>query len=177
MFAITMGGTIAQVAAGLIELKNGDESGGNLMFTMGCLFMFAPGISFLMAALKIAVPVPIVGYINLMLAIYQAIYGISMIYNPWFVFSMAVAGVLTLTQIGLIELGYTFFKPTCALGCAYLCFWALYMIAHRVATTVNINIPIGKPLLQPRNAAIIKNVTPIADSERSIPSGSVPVGH
>jgi hypothetical protein len=92
------------------------------------------------------VPVPILGYVNIMLGIFQAIYMIPMMRKPWFVFSMAPMGTLGLTQIGLIELGYGALRPFCAINMAYLCFWALYMVANKVALTVNINIPLGKPL-------------------------------
>ena len=173
-FAITLAGAIAQVIAGLIELKNGDESGGNLMFTMGCMFMLAPGVSALMGALKIATPQPIGGVVTIMLAVYQAIYGINMIYKPWFVFIMAPVGVLTLTQIGLIDFGYTFLRPTCALGCGFLSFWALYMVAHRIGATVGVNIPVGNPLLVPVSAKMPKKLALIADGKRAVSPGGLP---
>ena len=57
LFAICFSGGVAQIIAGIIELRRGVGVRGNLLAAMGCLFMLIPGLSFLMTVLKLGVPV------------------------------------------------------------------------------------------------------------------------
>jgi len=151
--ALLLAGAVAQIIAGIIDLRRGEDFAGNLLLTMGCLFMLAPGLSFLFAALKIGEPAPILGYVNCLLGTFLFLYSIPMIRSPWFVFTMGPIGGLGLWEIGLVELGFLDLKPYTAVTMFYLCFWALYMVAHTVALPAKINIPLGKPLkpLQPNS--------------------------
>jgi succinate-acetate transporter protein len=47
-FAIPMAGGVTQIIAGVIGLKRGEAFAGNLLLTMACLFMLAPGITILL---------------------------------------------------------------------------------------------------------------------------------
>jgi len=153
-FALSIAGGAAQIISGIIDLKRGEDFAGNLLLTMGCLFFLAPGLTILLTAMKLTTPVPILGYLFIMLGIFLALYIIPMVRAPWFVFTMGPIGAIGLFEIGLIDLGYVGLKPIGAITMAYLCFWALYMVAHNVALPAGINIPLGKPLTvaQPKSS-------------------------
>ncbi len=86
IFPICLAGGIAQIVSGMIELRRGVGVRGNLLAAMGCLFMLAPGFSFLMVALKLGTPVPILGYLNMMLGMFMGIWGLAFLRAPVFVF-------------------------------------------------------------------------------------------
>lgn len=144
--ALLLAGAVAQIIAGIIDLRRGEDFAGNLLLTMGCLFMLAPGLSFFFAVLNIGEVAPMLGYVNCLLGTFMFLYSVPMIRAPWFVFTMGPIGGLGLWQIGFIELGFINLKPYAAVTMFYLCFWALYMVAHTVTLPAKINIPLGRTL-------------------------------
>ncbi|OPY74975.1 MAG: hypothetical protein A4E65_03683 [Syntrophorhabdus sp. PtaU1.Bin153] len=147
VFPICLAGGIAQIVAGVIELRRGMGVRGNLLAAMGCLFMLAPGFSFLMASLKLGIPVPILGYLNMMLGMFMGIWGLGFLRAPKFVFFISPLGFIILFAIGFVELGYHSLKPLAAWTCFMAMTWGLYMLAHALGELVNIHLWVGKPIL------------------------------
>jgi len=152
IFPICLAGGIAQILAGVIELRRGVGVRGNLLATMGCLFMLAPGVSFLIISLKLGSPVPILGYLNMMLGMFMGIWGLPFLKAPKFVFSISPLGFVILFSIGLAEIGYHEFKPLAAWTSCMAMVWGLYMLAHSLGEFVGISLPLGKPFLSARPA-------------------------
>lgn len=147
IFPICLAGGIAQIVAGIIEIRKGAGASGNLFATMGCLFMLAPGFSFLMASLKLGISVPLMGYVNMMLGMIIGIWGLPFLRAPKFVFFISPLGFVVLFSIGFVELGYHSFKPLAAWTCFMAMVWGLYMLAHSLGEFVSIHLWVGKPLL------------------------------
>ena len=147
IFPICLAGGIAQIVAGMIELRRGVGVRGNLLAAMGCLFMLAPGFAFLMVSLKLGTPVPILGYLNMMLGMFMGIWGLAFLRAPLFVFFISPLGFIILFSIGLAEIGYHEFKSLAAWTCFLAMVWGLYMLAHALGELVHIHLWVGKPLL------------------------------
>ncbi len=147
VFPICLGGGIAQLVAGIIELRRGVGIRGNLLATMGCLFMLVPGFSFLMISLKLGSPVPILGYVFMMLGMFMGIWSIGFLRAPKFVWFISPLGFVILFSIGLTETGHHEFKSLAAWTCCMAMIWGLYMLAHGLGELVNIHIWVGKPLM------------------------------
>ncbi len=162
LFAICFSGGIAQIIAGIIELRRGVGVRGNLLATMGCLFMLIPGLSFLMTVLKLGVPVPILGYVFMLLGTFMGIWGLGFLRAPRFVFCISPLGVIILFTIGFIDLGYHELKPLAAWTCFLAMLWALWMLAHSLGEFVGVRVPVGKPLAAPKVAAAASPVTALA---------------
>ncbi|MEN6617087.1 MAG: GPR1/FUN34/YaaH family transporter [Syntrophorhabdus sp.] len=152
LFAICFSGGIAQIIAGVIELRRGVGVRGNLLAAMGCLFMLIPGISFLMTVLKLGIPVPVLGYVFMLLGTFMGIWGLGFLRAPKFVFLISPLGVVILFSIGLIELGFHDLKPLAAWTCFMAMLWALWMLAHSLGEFVGVKVPVGKPLSTPKVA-------------------------
>jgi len=146
LFAICVSGGIAQIIAGIIELKRGVGVRGNLLTAMGCLFMLIPGLSFLMIVLKLGTPVPVLGYVFFMLGTFMGIWSVGFIRAPKFVFLISPLGVVILFSIGWIDLGHPEYKPVAAWGCFLAMLWALWMIIHSLGEFAGIHVPVGKPV-------------------------------
>ncbi len=147
IFPICLAGGIAQILAGVIELRRGVGVRGNLLATMGCLFMLAPGVSFLVVSLKLGSPVPILGYLNMMLGMFMGIWGLPFLKAPKFVFFISPLGFVILFSIGLAETGHHEFAPLAAWTSCMAMVWGLYMLVHSLGEFVGIYLPLGKPLL------------------------------
>jgi succinate-acetate transporter protein len=147
VFAMCFAGGVAQIVSGIIELRRGVGVRGNLLATMGCLFMLAPGVAILMASLKLGVPVPILGYLNMMLGMFMGIWGLAFLRAPLFVFFISPLGFVILFSIGFAEIGYHEFKLLAAWTSFMAMVWGLYMLAHALGELVHIHLWVGKPLM------------------------------
>ncbi|MGD0231519.1 MAG: hypothetical protein ABSC19_14365, partial [Syntrophorhabdales bacterium] len=58
-FALMSAGAIAQILSGMVELRKGLATAGNLLLSFGTMFMLGPALTFLLVGLKIASPVPL----------------------------------------------------------------------------------------------------------------------
>lgn len=145
-FALLMAGAVAQILAGMVELKNGASAGGNLLLSFGTMFMMGPALTFLLVGLKVASPVPLVGYVNILLGVFMGIYMIPLSRAPVIPFLIAPLGFVVLSTLGLVEIGYTFFKPLTTFLFAVAVVYGLYMMAHSLGEAAHVHIPVGKPL-------------------------------
>jgi len=146
-FAVLTAGAIAQILAGMVELKRGMATGGNLLLTFGTMFMFGPALTFLLTGLNIASPHPLIGYVNIVLGIVLGIYMIPLLRAPVMVFLIGPMGFSVLTSLGLAELGFVAFKPIASILFAVSIIYGLYMMAHGLGEAAHIHIPVGKPLM------------------------------
>ena len=145
-FSICLAGGIAQILAGMVELKRGVGVRGNLLATMGCLFMLAPGVSFLVVSLKLGSPVPILGYLNMMLGMFMGIWGLPFLKAPKFVFFISPLGFVILFSIGLARPAITSSRPWRPGRRAWPWSGVSY-VAHSLGEFVGIYLPLGKPLV------------------------------
>lgn len=146
-FALLMGGGVAQIVAGIIELKRGVATRGNLLLTFGTLFMMSPALTFLLVGLKIATPTPLLGYVNVLLGVFLGIYMIPLVRAPFMVFFIGPLGLVVLSCLGFVELGYHELAPFTAILFFVAVVWGLYMTAHALGEPVGIRLPLGKPLM------------------------------
>ena len=146
-FALLTAGSLAQILAGIIQLKRGLATAGNLLLTFGTLFMLGPALTFLLVGLKLASPTPLIGYVNLLLGIFMAIYMIPLLRAPLVAFLIAPLGFFVLFTLGLVEIGYVAFKPFASFLFAVSIVYGLYMVAVGLGEDVQIHLPVGKPLL------------------------------
>lgn len=144
--AMLLAGAVAQIITGVVDLKRGDTIGGCLMATFGCLFMLGPGLTFLFVLLKLGIPAPTMGYVNIYLGILLGVYMIPFVRVPMMMFIIAPIGMVVLVMVGLAELGYHEFAQPASIGFFVFTAWAFYMAAASLAQAVGINIPLGKPL-------------------------------
>jgi hypothetical protein len=146
LFALGLGGGVAQIIAGIIDLKRGDAIGGNLLATFGCMFMLTPAFVFLLAALKLGVPTPLLGYVNILLGIFLGLYMIPLVRAPIIMFFIGPLGLVLLVLVGIVELGAHHLQPIAGWLFIVAVIWGLYMMAHALGAIGGINIPLGKPL-------------------------------
>jgi len=152
-FALLTAGGLAQIIAGVIELKRGIATRGNLLMTFGTLFMIGPALTFLLVGMKLATPAPLLGYVNILLGIFMGIYMIPLVRAPFMVFFVGPLGFVVLSMLGFVEIGYHSLAPfTTFLFYVAVC-WGLYMMAQSLGEAVGIHLPLGKPLIpMPRPA-------------------------
>ncbi|MGD0232526.1 MAG: hypothetical protein ABSC19_19605 [Syntrophorhabdales bacterium] len=146
-FALLTAGGVAQILAGMVELKKGLTTGGNLLLSFGTMFMLGPALTFLLVGLKIATPVPLIGYINILLGVFMGVYVIPLMRAPLVPFLIGPIGFFVLTTLGLTELGYIAFKPVASFLFALSVIYGLYMMAYGLGEGAHIHIPVGRPLM------------------------------
>jgi len=146
-FALLTAGSLAQIIAGIIQLKRGLATPGNLLLTFGTLFMLGPALTFLLVGLKVASAAPLIGYVNILLGVLMAIYIIPLLRAPFVAFLIAPLGFFVLSTLGLVEIGYVALKPFASFLFAVSVFYGLYMVAVGLGEEVQIHLPVGKPLM------------------------------
>jgi hypothetical protein len=146
-FALLSAGSVAQIIAGIIQLKRGLATAGNLLLTFGTLFMMGPALTFLLVGLNLASSNPLIGYVNLLLGVLMAIYIIPLLRAPFVAFLIAPLGFFVLFTLGLVEIGYVALKPVSSFLFAVSIVYGLYMVAAGLGEEVQIHLPMGKPLM------------------------------
>jgi hypothetical protein len=146
-FALLTAGSVAQIIAGIIQLKRGLATAGNLLLTFGTLFMMGPALTFLLVGLNLATSHPLIGYVNLLLGVLMAIYIIPLLRAPFVAFLIAPLGFCVLFTLGLVEIGHVEFKPFASFLFAVSIVYGLYMVAAGLGEEVQIHLPMGKPLM------------------------------
>jgi len=147
IFALLFAGAVAQILAGMVELRKGIGTAGNLLLSFGTMFMLSPALTFLLVGLKIASPVPLMGYINILLGVFMGIYIIPLVRAPLIPFLIGPIGFFVLTTLGMVELGYAAFKPVSSFLFAVSVIYGLYMMAYGLGEGAHIHIPVGRPLV------------------------------
>ncbi len=146
-FALMTAGAVAQIVAGIVELRKGMATAGNLLLSFGTMFMLGPALCFLLAGLKIGTPVPLLGYINILLGVFMAAYVIPMLRAPIIPFLIAPIGFFVLTSVGLAEIGYEVFRPIAIFLFGFSTIYGVYMTAVSLGEGAGFHLPIGKPLV------------------------------
>jgi len=146
-FALLTGGGLAQIIAGIIELRRGIATRGNLLLTFGTLFMISPALTFLLVGMKLATPAPLLGYVNILLGIFLGIYMIPLVRAPFVVFFIGPLGFVVLSTLGFVEIGYHTLAPLATVLFYVAVVWGLYMMAHSLGEAAGIHLPLGKPLM------------------------------
>ncbi|BBO83371.1 hypothetical protein DSCO28_39370 [Desulfosarcina ovata subsp. sediminis] len=146
-FALLTAGGLAQILAGMIQLKRGLATPGNLLLTFGTLFMLGPALTFLLVGLKLASPTPLIGYVNIFLGVLMGLYIIPLLRAPLIPFLIGPLGFFVLSTLGLTEIGYVAFKPVASFLFAVSVIYGLYMVAVGLGEEVQIHLPVGKPLM------------------------------
>lgn len=146
-FALMTAGAVAQIVAGIVELRKGLATPGNLLLSFGTMFMLGHALTFLMVGLKIGSPVPLLGYINILLGIFMGVYVIPMLRAPIIVFLIAPIGFFVLTTVGLAEIGFHAFKPVAAFLFGFSTIYGIYMMAVHLGEPAGFHLPVGKPLI------------------------------
>ena len=146
-FALMTAGAIAQILAGMVDLRKGLSTPGNLLLSFGTMFMLGPALTFLLVGLKLATPVPLLGYVNILLGIFMGVYCIPLVRAPFVIFLIGPVGFFVLTTLGMYELGYVAFKPIASALFAFSVIYGLYMMAFGLGEGAAIHVPVGKPLV------------------------------